>query len=123
MLREQSIKLLRRQRRKWSIRSRIVGTAERPRLAVFRSLKNIYAQLIDDAKGVTLCEASTRSKELRGTIKSGGNIEAAKAVGKALAERATAKQIATVCFDRAGYRYHGRLKALGDAARESGLKF
>lgn len=102
---------------------RIRGTAERPRLTVFRSNKNIYAQIVDDAAGVTLCAASTRGKDLREKIKSGGNIEAAKAVGAALAQQALAKDIRAVCLDRNGYRYHGRLKGLADAAREAGLQF
>jgi len=117
------IKIERRERRKDGMRKRIRGSTERPRLTVFRSLKNIYAQLIDDERGVTICEASSKSKDIRGSIKSGGNIEAAKLIGKALAERATAKNVTQVCFDRNGYRYHGRVKALADAAREAGLKF
>ncbi len=117
------LKTKRRMRRKHVIRDRVTGTCERPRLTVFRSLKNLYAQIIDDEKGVTLCEASSRSKELQKAISSGGNIAAAKAVGAALAERAKAKDIGEVCFDRNGYRYHGRVKALADAAREAGLKF
>lgn len=110
-------------RRKHVIRNRVDGTAERPRLTVFRSLKNIYAQVIDDENGVTLCAASTQAKDLRGQVKYGGNVAAAKLVGKALAEQALAKSIQQVCFDRNGYRYHGRVKALADAAREAGLKF
>lgn len=117
------LKTKRRMRRKHVIRDRVVGTCERPRLTIFRSLKNLYAQIIDDEKGVTLCEASSRSKDLQKGISSGGNIAAAKAVGAALAERAKAKSIDKVCFDRNGYRYHGRVKALADAAREGGLKF
>ena len=117
------LKTKRRMRRKHVIRDRVVGTCERPRLTIFRSLKNLYAQIIDDEKGVTLCEASSRSKDLQKGIPSGGNITAAKAVGAALAERAKAKSIEKVCFDRNGYRYHGRVKALADAAREAGLKF
>lgn len=100
-----------------------MGTAARPRLTVFRSHKHIYAQLIDDERGVTLCSASTQSKALRGQVKYGGNTAAAKMVGAALAEQAKAKKIVEVCFDRNGYRYHGRLKGLADAAREAGLKF
>ncbi|MCS6884559.1 MAG: 50S ribosomal protein L18 [Acidobacteriota bacterium] len=103
------------------IRKKISGTAERPRLCVFRSLKHIYAQLIDDTKGVTLCAASTLEKELRDA--SGGNIKAARVVGKLIAERALAKGIEEVVFDRGGYLYHGRVKSLADAAREAGLKF
>jgi large subunit ribosomal protein L18 len=117
------LKSKRRVRRKRGIRKRIHGTDERPRLTVFRSLKHVYAQIIDDDSGVTLCEASTRNKDLRSNLKEGGNIAAAKIVGEALAERAKAKNIVTVCFDRNGYRFHGRIKALAEAAREGGLKF
>lgn len=117
------LRIERRQRRKDGLRQRIRGTSERPRLTVFRSLKNIYAQIIDDERGVTICEASSMSKGLRGGIKGGGNVAAAKQIGKVLAERAAAKQVTQVCFDRNGYRYHGRVKALADAAREAGLKF
>ncbi|MCH8241012.1 MAG: 50S ribosomal protein L18 [Planctomycetes bacterium] len=113
----------RRRRRKRGLRKTIRGTPERPRLTVFRSAKHIYAQIIDDFGGITLCEASTRSKGVRDEIENGGNIVAAKMVGKALAERALAKDVKTVCFDRSGYRFHGRLKALADAAREAGLGF
>ena len=93
----------------------------RPRLSVFRSSKHIYAQVIDDTKGETLASASSREKDARG--KTGANVEAAKAVGKRLAERATAKGVKEVQFDRGGYLYHGRIKALADAAREGGLQF
>lgn len=113
----------RRKRRRRGLRKTIRGTPERPRLAVFRSAKHIYAQIIDDFGGITLCEASTRGKELRDEIQNGGNILAAKMVGKALAERALAKDVKSVCFDRGGFRFHGRLKALADAAREAGLGF
>lgn len=122
-MRSDKIKAARRQRRRRGLRKRLHGTSERPRLCVFRSLKHIYAQIVDDDSGVTLCEASTRNKDLRDSIKSGGNAEGAKAVGAALAERATAKQIEEVCFDRGGFRFHGRVKSLADAAREGGLKF
>ena len=109
-------------RRAQRIRRRLRRTAYgRPRLSVFRSSKHIYAQVIDDVKGVTLVSASTKEKE--GAGKTGANIEAAKAVGKRIAERAKALGIETVAFDRAGYRFHGRVKALADAAREGGLKF
>jgi large subunit ribosomal protein L18 len=101
------------------IRRRVSGTQERPRLAIFRSLNHIYAQLIDDERGATLASASSVEKDLRGT--SGGNIEAAQRVGRAIAERAIAKGIEQVVFDRGGFRYHGRVKALADAAREAGL--
>jgi large subunit ribosomal protein L18 len=93
----------------------------RPRLSVFRSSKHIYAQIIDDTKGLTLASASSMEKDVRG--KTGANVEAAKAVGKRVAERATAKGVKEVQFDRGGYLYHGRIKALADAAREGGLKF
>jgi len=93
----------------------------RPRLSVFRSSKHIYAQVIDDAKGVTVAAASSMEKDVRG--KTGANVEAAKAVGKRVAERATAKGVQEVQFDRGAYLYHGRIKALADAAREGGLKF
>ncbi len=109
-----------RQARHKRVRGKIRGTAERPRLNVFRSLKHIYAQLIDDDKGVTLCSASTAEKEFEGY---GGNAEAAKKVGKKLAERAAQKNIAEVVFDRGGYIYHGRVQSLAEGAREGGLKF
>lgn len=103
------------------IRKRVQGTPERPRLCVYRSLNHIYAQIIDDSKGMTLVAASTVEKDQKG--KSGGNIEAAKSVGKMIAERAKEKGIETVVFDRGGYLYHGRIKSLAEAAREAGLKF
>ena len=96
---------------------------ERLRLSVFRSSKHIYAQVIDDRKGETLAAASSMEKDMRGSLKTGANIEAAKAVGKAVAERASAKGIKDVVFDRGGYMFHGRVKALAEAAREGGLKF
>jgi large subunit ribosomal protein L18 len=104
------------------IRKRLQGTSERPRLNVYRSLNHIYVQVIDDLAGKTLVSASTAEgkKETRGT---GGNVAAAKAVGKTIAERAKAKGVTKVVFDRGGYIYHGRVKALADAAREAGLKF
>jgi large subunit ribosomal protein L18 len=105
------------------IRTRISGTAERPRLCVYRSLKNISAQVIDDLAGRTLASASSNDAETRKSVKGGGNVAAAKVVGKAVAERAVAKGIKQVVFDRGGYKYHGRVKALADAAREAGLKF
>jgi len=101
------------------IRKKVHGTADRPRLAVFRSLNHIYAQVIDDVSGKTLATASTNEKDLRGS--SGGNVEAAARVGKAIAERATAAGVKSVVFDRGGYVYHGRVKALIDATREGGL--
>lgn len=102
------------------VRNKISGTADCPRLNVFRSAKNIYAQLIDDVAGVTLCAASTNEKDF---TEYGGNCEAAKKVGLALAERAKAKGISDVVFDRSGYVYHGRVAALADGAREGGLNF
>ena len=111
-----------RVKRHWRLRKHINGTAERPRLNVFRSLNNIYAQVIDDVKGETLVSASTLDKELKGQA-SGGHKEGAALVGKLVAERAVAKGITTVVFDRGGYVYHGRVAALADAAREAGLKF
>jgi large subunit ribosomal protein L18 len=104
------------------IRKRLQGTSERPRLNVYRSLNHIYVQVIDDLSGKTLVSASTAEgkKESRGT---GGNVAAAKAVGKSIAERAKAKGVTKVVFDRGGYIYHGRVKALADAAREAGLQF
>jgi len=101
------------------IRKKVRGTAERPRLAIFRSLNHIYAQVIDDDAGKTLVSASTTEKDLRGTT--GGNLEAAQRVGRTVAERALAAGISNVVFDRGGYVYHGRVKALTDAAREAGL--
>ncbi len=101
------------------IRSRVKGTQERPRLAVFRSLKHIYAQVIDDAKGHTLAAASTTEEN----GKNCGNLAGAKSIGKLVAERAQDKGVKKVVFDRGGYQYHGRVKALADAAREAGLEF
>src|SRR5499425_3631169 len=105
------------------IRQQLSGTPVRPRLAVFRSNKHIYAQVIDDSKGATVTAASTLDGDAKKDLKQGGNIAAAKAVGKLVAERAKAKGIETVLFDRGGYLYHGRIKALAEAAREAGLKF
>ena len=105
------------------IRKRISGTAERPRMSVYRSLNNIFVQIIDDVNGKTLVSASTIDKELKSEIKNGGNAEAAVVVGKKIAERAIAAGIKTITFDRSGYVYTGRVKALADAAREAGLEF
>lgn len=102
------------------IRSRVSGTGQRPRLAVFRSVNHIYAQVIDDGEGHTLVAAGSTEKDLRGK---GGNVDGAKLVGKTVAERAKEKGITKVVFDRGGYLYHGRVKALADAAREAGLEF
>lgn len=104
-------------------RARLRGRAQAPRVNVYRSLSHIYAQIVDDSRGHTLVAASSRDKEVRKTLKSGGNIAAAKVVGKVLAERAKAAGIKRVVFDRGGYAYHGRVKALADAAREGGLQF
>ena len=101
------------------IRKKVRGTAARPRLAIFGSLNHIYAQVIDDDNGVTIASASTTEKDLRGAT--GGNVEAARRVGQAIAERLREKGITAVVFDRGGFRYHGRVKALTDAAREAGL--
>jgi large subunit ribosomal protein L18 len=101
------------------IRRKVQGTQQRPRLAIYRSLNHIYAQIIDDESGRTVAAASTTEKDLRGAT--GGNVEAARRVGQAIAERARTLGITSVVFDRGGYRYHGRVKALADAAREAGL--
>jgi large subunit ribosomal protein L18 len=119
----QKTKHRRQLRRRRHVRSKIVGTTERPRLTVFRSSKHIYAQLIDDLHGVTLAAASSRAKESKTTLPYGGNIKAAQAVGTKIAEAAKSKGIAKVAFDRGHYRYHGRVKALADAARKGGLQF
>jgi large subunit ribosomal protein L18 len=105
------------------IRKKLRGSPERPRLAVFRSGTHIYAQVIDDDAGKTLCAASSLDKDLRAKLKSGGNVAAAKEVGGLIASRAKEKGVAAVVFDRGGFQYHGRIKALADAAREAGLKF
>jgi large subunit ribosomal protein L18 len=101
------------------IRRKVRGTAERPRFAIYRSLNHIYVQVIDDDNGLTLVSASTTEKDLRGNT--GGNVDAAARIGRAVAERAVAKGITNVVFDRGGYRYHGRVKAVADAARQAGL--
>lgn len=113
----------RRQRIHKRIRRTLAGTPERPRLVVFRSLMHVYAQVVDDTKGMTLVSASTVEKDIRDGIGHTGNRSAGKAVGKAIAERAGAKGITSVVFDRAGFRYHGVVKELADAARDAGLKF
>ena len=110
-----------RQRVHTRIRRRLPRTAERPRLNIFRSLKHIYAQVVDDLHGTTLVAASSLAKDF--PLRGGGNVAAAQAVGKLIAERAVAQGIKQVAFDRGGYRYHGRVKALADAAREAGLQF
>lgn len=113
------LKNLRRSRRKTGIRKRVFGSAEQPRLSIFRSSKHLYAQVINDFDGKTIAAASTVASK----VDKGGNIEAAAVVGKAIAEQAKAAGVESVAFDRNGFRYHGRVKALADAARESGLKF
>ena len=112
-----------RKRRSYRVRKRVRGTPERPRLSVARSHKHISAQIIDDLGGKTLVAASTVEKELSGALKYGGNKGAAEAIGKAIAERAVAAGIGAVCFDRGPYKFHGRVAALADAARKSGLSF
>ena len=112
-----------RQRLHDRIRKKLRGTPERPRLAVFRSQGHIYAQVIDDDAGRTLCAASSLDKDLRVKAKRGGNVASAKDVGALIASRAKEKGVAAVVFDRGGFQYHGRIKALADAAREAGLKF
>ncbi len=99
------------------------GSSEQPRLAVFRSLKHIYVQVIDDVKGVTICSASTLEKDMREQKVNGGNKTGAKAIGTRIAERALAKGVTHVVFDRGGFQYHGRVKELAEAARQAGLKF
>jgi len=111
------------ERRRRRVRQRIMGTAERPRLNVFRSTVHIYAQIIDDIKGATLAAASSLDKSLRSTVKSASGIDTAKAVGKLLADRAKAAHVTAVVFDRGGRMYHGRIKALAEASREGGLRF
>ena len=111
------------QKRHRSIRTKLSGTAEFPRLAVYRSTKHIYAQLIDDENKVTICSASSVDKDLKEKLAHGGNIDAAKVVGEAIANKAKEKGVECVVFDRGGFLYHGRIAALADAAREAGLKF
>ena len=112
-----------RKARRERYRQKVAGIAGRPRLAVYRSLNHIYAQAIDDAAGATLATASSVDKEIRKSLKNGGNIAAAKTVGEAIARRLKEKGLTEVVFDRGGYLYHGRIKALAEAAREHGLKF
>src|ERR1700691_5979732 len=123
MLDKNTAKAVRLKRRKFGIRKRLTGTPERPRLSVFRSSKHIYAQEIDDHAGRRVVAASSLLEDVKGDLKHGANVAAAKRVGKAIAERAKAAGVTQVSFDRAGNRYHGRIKALADAAREGGLKF
>jgi len=112
-----------RQKRHFRVRKNLSGTPQRPRLNVFRSLNHIYAQIINDETGTTLVSASTMDKEVSAKLTNGGNINAAQIVGKLVAERAVAKGISKVVFDRGGYLYHGRVAALAAAAREAGLEF
>jgi large subunit ribosomal protein L18 len=119
----QIVKKQRRVKRKYRVRKDVFGTPERPRLSVFRSNKHIYAQLVDDIAGLTLASMNTKSKVIRDQLSKTGNKDAAKAVGAALAKQASQVGIKFVKFDRNGYRYHGRVKALADAAREAGLVF
>ena len=111
------------ERRKFGIRKSLFGSPDRPRLSVYRSDKHIYAQLIDDYAGRTPASASSTVTDVRGDLRNGGNVEAAKRVGRAIAERAKAAGVTKVAFDRGGRMYHGRIKALADAAREGGLQF
>jgi large subunit ribosomal protein L18 len=112
-----------RQRRRFRVSKHVRGTTDRPRLCVYRSLKHMYAQVIDDTLGKTLVAASTTDKQLRGQVTAGGNKTAAQAVGKVIAERALAAGVKQVCFDRREFQYHGRVAALAQAAREAGLSF
>ena len=117
-------KLTTRQRSKTRIRKNIHGTSDKPRLSVYRSLNHIYTQLVDDSSGKVLSSASTLSKEIQSELKSAKNkVDKSKIVGTLIAKKATEKNIATVVFDRSGYRYHGRVQAVADGAREGGLKF
>ena len=123
-MRKDKLRAESRKKRHWRVRNQISGTAERPRLNVFRSNKFLYVQLIDDTKGHTMAAAATIQKPLKEQL--GGKtdtIDAAKLLGKTIATRAKEKGIGKVCFDRGGYRYHGRVKAIADAAREAGLEF
>ena len=116
-------KQVRLQRRKYGIRKALGGTPDRPRLAVYRSGKHIYAQVIDDIAGRTLVAAASTETDVRGDLPNGGNVKAAVLIGRAIADRAKAAGVTKVAFDRGGRKYHGRVKALADAAREGGLQF
>ena len=120
---DQTTKRVRQHRRQLRVRKRIHGTTERPRLAVYRSSKHIYAQIIDDSSGKTLAAASTVEPDVRSKVKSGGNKQAAELVGGIVGSRAKEKGITMVSFDRRHYKYHGRVQALADAARKAGLQF
>ena len=116
-------KLRKRKRRHQRVRRKVIGSGERPRLSVFRSMKHIYCQIINDVDGTTLASASTMSPEIREQVKDGGNVKAAEIVGKKIAEEALRKGISKVVFDKGGYKYHGRVKALAESARKSNLSF
>jgi large subunit ribosomal protein L18 len=118
-----AMQIVGRERRKLRIRKKISGTSEQPRLSVFRSAKHIYAQVVDDVAGSTLAHASTLSRDVRGEVAEATKSDAAKKVGQAIAKLLLAKGITKVVFDRNGYLYHGRIRALADAARQAGLKF
>jgi large subunit ribosomal protein L18 len=118
-----AMQIVGRERRKLRIRRKISGTAERPRLSVFRSAKHIYAQVVDDASGKTLAHASTLTREVRSAVAEATKVDAAKSVGQAIAKMLLAKGIDSIVFDRNGYLYHGRVRALAESAREAGLKF
>jgi large subunit ribosomal protein L18 len=116
-------KLQRRDRIQHRIRKKVRGTTQRPRLSIYRSLKNIYLQLIDDDKGLTLCSASTLEKDFKSKMKYGGNIEAARMLSEIMAKRILDKDIKTIVFDRGGYKYHGRTKKIAEGLRDAGIKF
>jgi large subunit ribosomal protein L18 len=118
-----AMRIVGRERRKLRIRRKISGTSERPRMSVFRSARHIYAQVVDDSAGETLAHASTLSRDVRGDLSESNKLDAAKKVGKTIARLLLAKGIDKVVFDRSGYLYHGRVRALADAAREAGIKF
>ena len=118
-----AMRIVGRERRKLRIRRKISGTSERPRMSVFRSARHIYAQVVDDVAGETLAHASTLSRDVRGDLSESNKLDAAKKVGKTIARLLLAKGIDKVVFDRSGYLYHGRVRALADAAREAGIKF
>jgi large subunit ribosomal protein L18 len=118
-----AMRIVGRERRKLRIRQKINGTSEKPRLSVFRSAKHIYAQVVDDVAGTTVAHVSTLSRDVRGEVTEASKLDAAKRVGQAIAKALLAKGIERVVFDRNGYLYHGRVRALADAAREAGLKF
>ena len=118
-----AMQIVGRERRKLRIRRKVSGTAERPRLSVFRSAKHIYAQVVDDVSGKTVAHASTLSRDVRAGIAESTKVDAAKSVGQAIAKMLIAKGISSIVFDRNGYLYHGRVRALAESAREAGLKF